>query len=72
VSKEFTAQRTIEIGGDISHIFDVQLRRLDSGNLGDIVLDYANNPTAENSRPLVTVNIVDIEPNLQVVIRKEL
>jgi hypothetical protein len=72
VSEEFTAQRAIEIGGQTSSLFDVQLRHLNDGNPGDTILDFKNNPTAENSRLLMTVNLVDTEPNLQLVIRKNL
>src|SRR4029453_8809758 len=70
VAKEFTAQRPLTIGRETSQIFDVQLRRLEGGNPGDIVVDFTHNPTAENSRLLATINLVNVEPNLQLLIRK--
>ncbi len=72
ISEEFISQRAIEVGGKTSYIFDVQLRHLDNGNPGDIILNFENNPTAENSRLLMTMILVNTEPNLQLLIRKEL
>jgi hypothetical protein len=70
VSNEFTARRSLTIGGETSQIFDVQLTQLASGKPGNIVVDFAHNPTPENSRLLTTVTLVDVEPNLQLQIRK--
>lgn len=72
ISEEFTAQRAIEIGEKTSYIFDVQIRYLNNGEPGNVIMDYKNNPTAENSRLLMTVNVINVEPNLQLLIRKEL
>ena len=70
ISEEFTAGRTIEIGGKTDYIFDVQLRQLNDGKPGEVIVDFQHNPTVENSTLLLIANLINVEPGLQFLIRK--
>ena len=72
IYSELTKHRRIEIDKKTSSIFDVQLRYLNDNEPGDIIVDFKNNPTPENSMLLIIINLINVEPNLQLLIRKEL
>ena len=72
ISEQFTARRVIEVGEQTSSIFDVQLRYLNKGEPGEVILEYKTNPTAEDSKLAMTVNLIDVEPNMQLVVRASL
>lgn len=71
VTSEFVSERPIQLGEQTFRIFDVQLRSLEDGEAGDVVIDYKHEPTSENSRLLLTANLVDIGPTLQLIVRRQ-
>lgn len=71
LKKEFKSHRPLQIGEKSATIFDFQLLNLRNNKPGDIIIDYQNNPTLQNSMLLLTMNLIEIEPKMQLVIRKE-
>lgn len=71
LKKEFKHHRTLQIGEKSSTIFDFQLLNFRNNKPADIIIDYQNNPTLQNSMLLLTMNLIEIEPKMQLVIRKE-
>lgn len=69
VEATFTAGRELLLGDDKAVIFAVQLRELEASTPGAVLLDYSRAPTPENSKLFATVTLVELDPNVQLVVR---
>ena len=72
IDQEFVSDRTLQINDETSFISDVQLRYLDDGKPGKIIMDYKNDTNTTNSMLLMTANLIDIDSKIQLLIRKKL
>ncbi|HET8737041.1 MAG TPA: hypothetical protein VFM69_10620 [Pricia sp.] len=72
IGEEFKTDRTLQIGNEISCIADVQLRHLIDGKPGDVIINYKTSPNVTNSMLLMTANLIDIDSEMQLLIRKKI
>ncbi len=72
VAEEFNPGRRIVVGENSWVIHAVEVRRLEGGKPAAVLFDYAEEATVENSRLALVVNLVNADPNVQLVVRRRL